>query len=225
MNGTTDYEKIAISKQDLKYVYNQILNKTTSKLDLHLPTSNNDPLKAKVGNLLDEFLLEAFELAKSAFIIDGKDIDAGDQLSISEILSLRAKETVEPFDLNINSRLREILLQVEQETVELTKLRRELPFKAKESYDNLVSSTDKEVSTILELLEQQEKEEEEKDDILMNEDEIPNFSSLLQDYERHILTLNDLKKSIPLRKAELDRFDETIQFLETAYKKQQIEFQ
>ncbi|KAK6462505.1 kinetochore protein Mis14 like-domain-containing protein [Scheffersomyces coipomensis] len=221
MNSTNDYEKIPISKQDLKYVYNQIHNNITSKLDLHLPTLNNDPLKSKVASALDEFLMEAFDLAKSAFIIDGQNIESNENIAISDLLALKAKETVEPFDLNINSRLRDVLLQVEQETVELTRLRRELPYQAQQTYENLVTLTDREVSRMLETLEEVETKEQDETEGNV----IPNFSDILEDYETHILTLNELKKVIPLRKAELDKFDETIQFLETAYKKQQTELQ
>ena len=54
MSGNNDYEKLQLSKQDLRYLYGQILNSTTSKLDLHLPTSNNDPLKTKVANVPEQ---------------------------------------------------------------------------------------------------------------------------------------------------------------------------
>ena len=77
MSGNNDYEKLQLSKQDLRYLYGQILNNTTSKLDLHLPTSNNDPLKTKVANLLDDFIIDAFEMAKQSIMIDGYDMSVG----------------------------------------------------------------------------------------------------------------------------------------------------
>ncbi|ODV80751.1 Mis14-domain-containing protein [Suhomyces tanzawaensis NRRL Y-17324] len=207
-----DYEKIALSKQDLRHVYSQVLQLTTAKLDLHLPTSDNDPLKNKVAGVLDEFLLGAFELAKSGLVVDGHAIDDG---SIHELLSLKRKETVEPFDLAINTRLREVLLQVEQETIELTKLRRELPAKARGAYQELVRRTDGELSSILAGLEAEEDEDFEVS--------VPNIGEISSEYEKHVLMLNDLKKTIPERKAELDRYDETLRFLEEAYRRQEAE--
>ncbi|KAK6454284.1 kinetochore protein Mis14 like-domain-containing protein [Scheffersomyces xylosifermentans] len=224
MNNNSDYERIKLSKQELKYIYTQILNETTEKLNLHLPASNGDPLKSKVATVLDEFLLGAFDLAKSAFVIDGIDMGADEhaETPINDILSPQTREVVEPFDSGVNKRLRDVLLNVEQETVQLTKLRRELPVRAKQAYLDLVSRTDKEVSTILEELERLANAEQGQEDE-DTEKAIANIEDISQDYESHILILNELKRTIPVRRAELDSINETIQFLEKAYNHQQKE--
>ncbi|ABN65017.2 predicted protein [Scheffersomyces stipitis CBS 6054] len=219
--NSTDYEKLNLSKQELKYVYSQIASKTTSKLDLHLPTSNNDPLKIKVASVLEEFLLGAFDMAKSGFVVDGNDMGTS-KTAMSDILSLKARETVEPFDLETNARLRDILLKVEQETIEVTTLRRELPARAKQMYLELVSNTDKEVSAILEDLEKAAHTEEEASTAEL-ERILPHIDEFVKDYESHIHILNELKRAIPSRKAELDSLTETIDFLEKAYSQQQKE--
>ena len=210
-----DYEKITLSKQDLRYIYGQILNQTTSKLDLHLPSLRSDPLKNKVANVLDEFLMETFDLAKSSLVIDGQDITfEGTHQDIKDLLTLKPREKVEPFDLAINSKLRDILLQVEEETTALTRLRRELPIRVKDAYQNLVKKTDSEISTLLAELDEQNVTSDPEVTIPDNMDEIAN------EYEKHILILNDLNKTIPARKAELNRYDDTILFLEVAYQQQ-----
>lgn len=212
-----DYEKITLSKQDLRYIYGQILNRTTSKLDLHLPSLRSDPLKNKVANVLDEFLLGTFDLAKSSLVIDGQEMAYDDNDNdIKDLLTLKPREKVEPFDLATNSKLRDILLQVEEETTSLTRLRRELPVRVKDAYQKLVTKTDSEVSTLLAELDAQTDQTE--PDI-----NIPNMDETAADYEKHILILNDLNKTIPARKAELDRYDETILFLEVAYQQQEKE--
>lgn len=210
-----DYEKITLSKQDLRYIYGQILNQTTSKLDLHLPSLRSDPLKNKVANVLDEFLMETFDLAKSSLVIDGQDITyEGTHQDIKDLLTLKPREKVEPFDLAINSKLRDILLQVEEETTALTRLRRELPIRVKDAYQNLVKKTDSEISTLLAELDEQNVTSDPEVTIPDNMDEIAN------EYEKHILILNDLNKTIPARKAELNRYDDTILFLEVAHQQQ-----
>lgn len=228
MSGNNDYEKLQLSKQDLRYLYGQILNNTTSKLDLHLPTSNNDPLKTKVANLLDDFILDAFEMAKQSIMIDGYDMSGrNNPKPISELLSLKSKEKIEPFDFELNAQLRDVLEHVEQETLQVSKLRRELPSRARETYDNLISNTDKDVSTILAELDselQQElhnddDDETGKDDLSL----VPRIDSIVEDYQQAFLILNNLKRKIPEQKSELDKLDETIQLLETAYRRQQSE--
>lgn len=228
MSGNNDYEKLQLSKQDLRYLYGQILNNTTSKLDLHLPTSNNDPLKTKVANLLDDFIIDAFEMAKQSIMIDGYDMSGRkNPKPISELLSLKSKEKIEPFDFELNAQLRDVLEHVEQETIQVSKLRRELPSRARETYDNLISNTDKDVSTILAELDselQQElhnddDDETGKDDLSL----VPRIDSIVEDYQQAFLILNNLKRKIPEQKSELDKLDETIQLLETAYRRQQSE--
>lgn len=229
MSGNNDYEKLQLSKQDLRYLYGQILNNTTSKLDLHLPTSNNDPLKTKVANLLDDFILDAFEIAKQSIMIDGYDMSGRkNPKPISELLSLKSKEKIEPFDFELNAQLRDVLEHVEQETIQVSKLRRDLPSRARETYDNLISNTDKDVSTILAELDselQQELHNDDDDDDEPGKDDslIPRIDSIVEDYQQAFLILNNLKRKIPEQKSELDKLDETIQLLETAYKRQQSE--
>lgn len=229
MSGNNDYEKLQLSKQDLRYLYGQILNNTTSKLDLHLPTSNNDPLKTKVANLLDDFILDAFEMAKQSIMIDGYDMSGRkNPKPISELLSLKSKEKIEPFDFELNAQLRDVLEHVEQETIQVSKLRRDLPSRARETYDNLISNTDKDVSTILAELDselQQELHNDDDDDDEPGKDDslIPRIDSIVEDYQQAFLILNNLKRKIPEQKSELDKLDETIQLLETAYKRQQSE--
>lgn len=228
MSGNNDYEKLQLSKQDLRYLYGQILNNTTSKLDLHLPTSNNDPLKTKVANLLDDFILDAFEMAKQSIMIDGYDMSGRkNPKPISELLSLKSKEKIEPFDFELNAQLRDVLEHVEQETLQVSKLRRELPSRARETYDNLISNTDKDVSTILaELDSELQQELHNDDDDETGKDDLslmPRIDSIVEDYQQAFLILNNLKRKIPEQKSELDKLDETIQLLETAYRRQQSE--
>lgn len=228
MSGNNDYEKLQLSKQDLRYLYGQILNNTTSKLDLHLPTSNNDPLKTKVANLLDDFIIDAFEMAKQSIMIDGYDMSGRkNPKPISELLSLKSKEKIEPFDFELNAQLRDVLEHVEQETIQVSKLRRELPSRARETYDNLISDTDKDVSTILaELDSELQQELHNDDDDETGKDDLslmPRIDSIVEDYQQAFLILNNLKRKIPEQKSELDKLDETIQLLETAYRRQQSE--
>lgn len=222
MNVNDDYEKIALSKQDLKFVYGQIVSSTISKLDLHLPEKNNDPMKDNIANLLDEFIVGGFDLLKYALIVDGIDMShESDRESISKILSLKPKEKVEDFDASINAKLRDVLLRVEEETMDVTRLRREIPSRAKEAYKSIVSQTDMEITQILEETESEFIDKNSEEENIMNS--IENIDELANEYEKHILRLQQLKNSIPERKAELSRLQETINFLEDAYNKQKEE--
>lgn len=118
------HQKLQLTKQDLKYVYNQILNEIIGKLNLHLPTSDNDPMKNKVTNMLHDYLKEVFEMAKHGMVVDGVDMGSSKATGIADLLSLKPKERTEPFDFELNSQLREILQDIEHETIEVTNLRK-----------------------------------------------------------------------------------------------------
>jgi len=134
---------------------------------------------------------------------------------------------IEPFDFELNAQLRDVLEHVEQETIQVSKLRRELPSRARETYDNLISNTDKDVSTILaELDSELQQELHNDDDDETGKDDLslmPRIDSIVEDYQQAFLILNNLKRKIPEQKSELDKLDETIQLLETAYRRQQSE--
>lgn len=224
MSHNGDYEKLQLSKQDLRYIYGQILNNTTSKLDLHLPTSNNDPLKTKVAHLLDDFILDAFEMAKQAIIIDGYDLSGRkDTQPISELLSLKSREKIETFDFELNAKLRDVLENVEKETIQVTKLRRDLPHRARDTYDKLISTTDADVSTILAQMVSPAQELDADNEDMDDSAVIPRLDEIVDDFEATLMRMSDLKKNIPEQKAEMDKLDETIELLETAYRRQEDE--
>lgn len=188
-----------------------------AKLDLHLPSTHSDPLKNQVATVLDDFLKEVFEMAKSAMVVDGEDMEELGR-AILELVSLKPKEIVEPFDVEVNNRLRDVLLQVEQETVLLTTMRRVLPEKARELYGRLVSDTDEDVSRVLEQLDKEEVEQGEED-----QNEIDVDHEAIESYEKYVLLLDGLKNSVPETKMRLDRYDQALEFLEEVEEKRRRE--
>ncbi|EGV65756.1 hypothetical protein PSN45_003456 [Yamadazyma tenuis] len=217
MDPGQNHQKLQLTKQELRFIYNQVLNHVLAKLDLHLPTPNNDPMKNKVTNLLHDYLKEVFEMAKHAMVVDGLDMSTRGAASISDVLSLKPKEKTEPFDFELNSKLREILQSVEQETIEVTQLRKKIPQKIDAKYSNVVQDVDQKVSEFLDRLNTIEPEidiDKSSDDI---EDILPRISEIIQDYETHLIQMNELKDTIPKQTAEVEKLSELVQFLEEQY--------
>lgn len=147
------YQKILLSKQDLAYLYLQFVAAANAKISHHLPASDSlDPLRIEVENIVNNHLGEAFEMAKLAFVVDGHDLGEL-AVSVHELLALRPSEEVVPFDTELNTRLRAVIQQVERETTEVTRLRRELPQQARDAYEALVSATDAEVTAMIKEME------------------------------------------------------------------------
>lgn len=216
-----NYEKLQLSKQDLKYVYQQILNSILDKLDLHLPTSDDDPLKNTVTNLLHDYIKEIFDMAKNALVIDGVDMSQRNASTISEVLSLKPREKTESFDFELNATLKEVLQNIEQETIEVTNLRKQIPQEFGEKYEDVVTDADKLVTEFLTYLDQQSDKEKESEPV--NEPAgsdagiIPRLDQMVEDYETHLMQLHQLKDSIPTQRAEIDKLNEITQFLQDKY--------
>lgn len=221
MSANQHYEKILLSKQDLAHLYRQFVLASQAKIKHHLPVSDShDPLRVEVENIITDHLAEAFEMAKLAFIVDGRDL-GDDEVSIRDILSLQPSEEVVPFDTQLNHKLRSIIQQVEKETTEVTRLRRELPQQARDAYESLVSTTDHEVTAIISEL--ADSIPVVKQRIPTVEETVPNLTEIVGELQESVRSLYELKTTLPLHQAQLDSLNQTMQFLEDNYRRQQAE--
>lgn len=222
MSASLHYEKIALSKQELTHIYKQFVDAAQKKYDQHLPVSDrHDPLQIEVENLVNETFAEVFEMAKYALVVDGLDFSE-DDVSIKDFLLLRPTEEVMPFDTQLNQKLRTVIQDVEKETTEVTRLRRELPERAKDAYELLISTTDEEVTSIIKSLNEKydNQEVESHPDLL---EAIPSAKDLLSDYEESISRLSALKSDLPRQLAQVESWNSTAEFLEDRRQQQQTE--
>lgn len=220
MSANQHYEKITLTKQDLSYVYKQFVLSAQRKIKQHLPVSDShDPLQIEVENIVNEHLAQVFEMAKSAFFVDGHDLGE-ENIMIKDVLSLKPTEEVMPFDAELNQKLRLVIQGVEKETTEVTKLRRELPQQAKDAYESLVANTDYEVTTLIKDLTQGD---EEMPSLPSVEEIIPEANEITSELLESIRNLYTLKTSLSKQKAQLDSLDHTIQFIEDSHTKQKRE--
>lgn len=214
--NTNDYETIQLTKQDLRYLHGQIYQNIASKLDLHLPTSPNDPLKSNVAAALDDFLLDVFEMALDALVVDGSAImpPAGGAESrrdaVAALLALDSSEQkTEPFDFELNAELRKVIQQVEEETVEVTRYRRELPQESRNAYEELVGKTDGEVTELLRQIDHTEAAP-----VVLGELNPERAQLIERDYYESLQRLVKLNQVLPEQRADISRLAETILFLE-----------
>lgn len=211
MSASKHYEKISLTKQDLAHVYKQFINAVQDKAEHFMPVSGrDDPLRVDVENLVIETITEVFEMAKWAIIVDGNDFSQED-LSVKDVLLLQPTEEVMPFDTQLNLTLRGLIQEVERETTEVTRLRRELPERAKDAYDLLVTTTDQEVTALLKSLNEADEAEEPSPEL---ETTVPNADDLTKNYEESILRLQALKRDLPEQITTMGSWGQTMEFLD-----------
>lgn len=213
MSASKHYEKISLTKQDLAHVYKQFIAAVQDKSEHFMPVSErDDPLRIDVENLVNDTITEVFEMAKWALIVDGHDFNR-ENISIKDVLLLQPTEEVMPFDTQLNLTLRELIQEVERETTEVTKLRRELPDRAKDAYELLVTATDQEVTTVLEEL-SSEYQNKDPEPLPTMERTIPNADNLIKDFEESIARLTALKNDLPEHSTRMTSWGKTMDLLD-----------
>ncbi|ODQ64227.1 hypothetical protein NADFUDRAFT_66985 [Nadsonia fulvescens var. elongata DSM 6958] len=131
------HSKIQLSSEDLRYIISNLMTAAKEKLDLHLPNpgtqdkDNEDPMRERVNELVNEFILETFELTKHSLIVDG--IPMSSAQSLKTHLN-QPNELIDPYDTELNEELRTVFQQVDEETLRVTQMRRNVPQELAESY-------------------------------------------------------------------------------------------
>lgn len=117
-------DKIDISQRQLKYLHKQFKELLDDKVKEALPeTSDNDHLSQEVQVQLDQFLMDTMDIAGNSIIIN----DASPETTVRTIIKEVRKEYMEPFDIELNEKLRKLYQEWEDETVGVSKLRRDGP--------------------------------------------------------------------------------------------------
>ncbi|KAI5959106.1 hypothetical protein KGF57_002202 [Candida theae] len=213
LNIQNDYEKIFITRKELKTLYNNILKSLLVKLNLHLPTSNNDPIKNEVYSKVESCLLNTFQNLLSSLLVDGEDRSRD---SIMELLSVDDNDNdVEPFDIELDNELRAILTEYDDVTVELSELKRVLQKSIVDNYQNSVARIDDEVTQVIQLIDDNVGRRE-KDPLAgealesLNEVDIDRMNA---DYFKYLQTIDKLSERVPHLRKEIGEYSKSIDFL------------
>ena len=128
------------------------------------------------------------------------------------------KEEIEPFDFELNDKLRQLYGRVDELTLEIARLRRNLPGEATKIYNEALEKRrqaqlqDEEVI----VKESEEKVNKVKDEIdkVQDEDRIEQLERIKQDYYGVIEKLGALIKTVPESKAQVDQLEEALEFVQ-----------
>lgn len=208
-----DYEKIVITRKELKTLYNNILKSMILKLNLHLPTSHNDPIKNEVYLKVENCLLNTFQNLLSSLLVDGEDRS---RESIRELLLVNDKDDdVEPFDVELDNELRTILTEYDDLTVELSELKRKLLKGIVEKYQNSVARIDDEVTRIIGLIDESVEQRETNnpvDSAIAKLGEV-DIDRMNEDYFKYLQKINHLNEKVPLLEKEINEYSKLVDFL------------
>lgn len=208
------HQKIHLNLKDVKHLQIQFAKAATDKLNLYLPTSDHsDPLKSRVSSLVNDFIYEIFEASKNSLDIDGA---TGNRDSLRSLLENSTNE-VEPFDFSLQDQVRKAYQEVEQETIKLTKMRRDAPSEIKKSYEDSLEQSLSKIETLQKELENLESENEadiENHEDLFKQGVSSRLEDIISDYEESMRSIKEIKDQMPQERNEIEKLNNIIEFLQ-----------
>lgn len=139
-----DLGNICMEREQLRELYDNMLLYANTRLNTHLLTAEDDPMKRNIKKNLAATVYDTFSLLLPNISVEGQDLQ-----SLLDVLALNPIEEVEKFDLDLDQELRQVLGQVEEETVALASLRRGARLQLNSKFKPLVDSVESYVSNAL----------------------------------------------------------------------------
>lgn len=113
---------------------------------------------------------------------------------------------VEPFDFSLQDQVRKAYQEVEQETIKLTKMRRDAPSEIKKSYEDSLEQSVTKIEALQKELEQLEDEidvEFEDHEEKFNQGVKSRLDDIIADYEESIKSIKDIK-DVSIKKSQFN---------------------
>ncbi|KAK9370969.1 kinetochore protein Mis14 like-domain-containing protein [Lipomyces kononenkoae] len=211
------HQKLQLVSQDVRFLQRMLADNAKAKIDANFPAQlagdGQDPLKDQVEEIVKQFVLRTVELSKYSLVVNG--IEGADPTleSLMKGAFLDKEEEAdkyEPFDLELNEQVRELYAQIDEETVAVTKLRREAPLRARETYKSKLDRLDEQRAKA-----QIEHALVDDSDFTSNkmEEFLPHRDDVVSNFETLVATLRDIKKSVPATSSKLDRAEAALTHL------------
>ncbi|QLG70718.1 hypothetical protein HG535_0A06600 [Zygotorulaspora mrakii] len=140
-------KRLDVTVEQLRSIYGQLYDQLEQKAALHLPTtetdsrdvvkeeqsnSKEDTVRREVQVQLQDFLSQVMDMASNSLRI----INTNDEVKNVRALIMKSQEKyVEPFDLDLNEKVRQKYQEWENETLKLSQLRQNAPAEIKRIYN------------------------------------------------------------------------------------------
>lgn len=202
--------KVDVSVEQLRSVYGQLHEALDERAALHLPGEADDTVGRDVRLQLQEFLAQVLEMASSSMrVVNAEDNDGS--VGVKDLISKSQERYVEPFDLELNERVRQAYREWEDCTVQVAQLRRDGPKTVDEAYvgakDKFLAKLDAQIAE----LEKHEgagvpMESQDSVDKILNE--------RVDQYESSLTSLHEAQSNIPQIRTNLGKIKSLVAYLE-----------
>lgn len=228
-------KKLDVTVEQLRSIYGQLYDLLEEKAALHLPNDidaerkrghTDDSVKREVQIQLQEFLTQVMDMASNSLRvvnIDDENMEASgkrNKLSIKDLIMKSQEKYVEPFDLELNEKVRKSYQEWEDQTVKVSQLRQNGPDHVNQLYvkarDQFLSQLDSRIENLQESA--TKPPEEEKIEVEIEEDVSEDeqyWQRIKEQYEQSLTYLHDAQTQIPQTRSDLNKIKNLIAYLET----------
>lgn len=211
-----------VTVEQLRSIYGQLYDALDEKMGLHLPAEaaeGKDHVRREVGLQLQDFLSQVMEMASSSVRVVNSD-DSSGKMSVSELISKSQEKYVEPFDLELNEKVRQAYQEWEDQTVQVALLRRNAPQQVNQAY---AAARDTFLSRLDARIEQLQAEDHAGVDPEQELDATDSVDAGIDDgyweeaakeYEKSLLTLRDAQARIPQTRSDITKMKNLVAYLD-----------
>lgn len=201
--------KVDVTVEQLRSVYGQLHEALEERAALHLPGEGEDAMGREVRLQLQEFLAQVLEMASSSMRVVNAE-DNGRAVSVQELISKSQERYVEPFDLELNEKVRQTYQEWEDCTVQVAQLRRDGPRRVDEAYasarDQFLARLDAQIAGLQEEGAGAPAESQDQTERLLDE--------YVEQYGTSLKELHEAQEDVPQLRANLDKIKSLISYLE-----------
>lgn len=202
--------KLGLRINEIKHIHEQFKVRLDEKLTLHLPEAE-ETIKQQIRLEIEKFIVNVMEMAgKSIDLIDAKH-----GTTVKDIITDVQQEYVEPFDLNLNEQVRKLYQEWEDETVNVSQLRRNGPDLIRQKYLTQGKTVLDDIDERISILESNQNtynlESEEQKNEEANSSE---FTLLFEEYETSLLELSQAQNLLPHSRFKHETLKKLIKYLD-----------
>lgn len=212
-------KKLDVTVEQLRSIYGQLYDALEEKAELHLPKENedgSDHVRREVQLQLQEFLSQVMEMASSSLrVVNVDEGDSKDKLSVKDLIMKSQEKYVEPFDLELNERVRQTYQEWEDQTVKVAQLRKNGPQQVNDAYRSAKDQFLLQLDAKIDQLQSSETEASEVDRPHSDPEHDKFWEDIAAQYEQSLSDLNEAQTRIPQTRSDLNKVKNLVAYLET----------
>lgn len=211
--------KPEVTVEQLRAIYSQLHELLEQRIAVLYPEENTknaeahkpETMRAKVQLEIEEFIFDTLEIACKSLQITNADLQ---DTSLRALIKESQDKYTEPFDLDLNDRVRKMYQEWEDQTVKVSQLRRSGPATVRQLYSARASQHLKEIDNeISNISANRSSTDAISDD--GEQDVHADLELIANDYKESLLMLQEAARDTPKTTTNLEKLKSLIVYLET----------